>query len=350
MNFRLTTRGVTVAAIVLTVVVVCIGVALAATSTPQFCSSLQEPRARTWRSTRSRRTRASTASSATPSRARSSSSRPSSRPCSSRSPSSPATTRSPSSATCSTSRAAAATPTRRCSRPVSKNGIRVQHKHLIEAGFLCMRCHSTQAHGDAVPEGSRTYPMHGPVPDLPQQPLQGARRPGGDARAATSATPSPTTAPCPRRTRSADWSHAPRRRRHPLHLQRLPHQEGRLLEVPQRHPHAAPRRRGSTQHGNDVPRPRAARPAGSATTPRSTARPATRCRCRTPRTSSPAHPEAAAAVRHARRASTVTCWPTARPATSSTPPATRGRTACSRASSTRPPPAVRRRRTDRGGE
>ena len=42
--------------------------------------------------------------------------------------------------------------------PVSKNGIRVQHKHLIEAGFLCMRCHSTQAHGDAVPEGSRTYP------------------------------------------------------------------------------------------------------------------------------------------------------------------------------------------------
>jgi hypothetical protein len=42
--------------------------------------------------------------------------------------------------------------------PVSKNGIRVQHRHLIEAGFLCMRCHSTQAHGDAVPSGSRTYP------------------------------------------------------------------------------------------------------------------------------------------------------------------------------------------------
>jgi len=43
-------------------------------------------------------------------------------------------------------------------RPVSKNGIRVQHKHLIAAGFLCVRCHSTQAHGDAVPAGSRTYP------------------------------------------------------------------------------------------------------------------------------------------------------------------------------------------------
>ena len=43
-------------------------------------------------------------------------------------------------------------------KPVSKNGIRVQHQHLIEAGFLCMRCHSTQAHGTAVPAGSRTYP------------------------------------------------------------------------------------------------------------------------------------------------------------------------------------------------
>ncbi len=42
--------------------------------------------------------------------------------------------------------------------PVSNSGIRVQHKHLIEAGFLCQRCHSTLAHGDAVPEGSRTYP------------------------------------------------------------------------------------------------------------------------------------------------------------------------------------------------
>jgi nitrate/TMAO reductase-like tetraheme cytochrome c subunit len=44
-------------------------------------------------------------------------------------------------------------------KPVSKNGIRVQHKHLIQAGFLCMRCHSTVAHGTAVPSGSRTYPV-----------------------------------------------------------------------------------------------------------------------------------------------------------------------------------------------
>ncbi len=42
--------------------------------------------------------------------------------------------------------------------PVARSGIRVQHRHLIEAGFLCIRCHSTEGHGDAVPEGSRTYP------------------------------------------------------------------------------------------------------------------------------------------------------------------------------------------------
>ena len=39
MSFRLTTRGLTIAAILVTVVVVGIGVALAATSTPQFCTT-----------------------------------------------------------------------------------------------------------------------------------------------------------------------------------------------------------------------------------------------------------------------------------------------------------------------
>jgi hypothetical protein len=43
-------------------------------------------------------------------------------------------------------------------KTISRNGIRVNHEHLIEAGFLCQRCHSTVAHGQAVPEGSRTYP------------------------------------------------------------------------------------------------------------------------------------------------------------------------------------------------
>jgi hypothetical protein len=41
---------------------------------------------------------------------------------------------------------------------ISAQGINVQHQHLIEAGFLCIRCHSTVGHAAAVPEGSRTYP------------------------------------------------------------------------------------------------------------------------------------------------------------------------------------------------
>jgi hypothetical protein len=41
---------------------------------------------------------------------------------------------------------------------ISSSGINVQHRHLIEAGFLCNRCHSTVGHGDAVPEGSRHQP------------------------------------------------------------------------------------------------------------------------------------------------------------------------------------------------
>jgi nitrate/TMAO reductase-like tetraheme cytochrome c subunit len=44
-------------------------------------------------------------------------------------------------------------------KTISKNGINVNHQHLIQAGFLCMRCHSTVAHGTAVPPGSRTYPV-----------------------------------------------------------------------------------------------------------------------------------------------------------------------------------------------
>jgi nitrate/TMAO reductase-like tetraheme cytochrome c subunit len=41
---------------------------------------------------------------------------------------------------------------------ISKGGINVNHKHLIEAGYQCITCHSTVAHGNAVPQGSRTYP------------------------------------------------------------------------------------------------------------------------------------------------------------------------------------------------
>lgn len=41
---------------------------------------------------------------------------------------------------------------------VSRNGINVNHKHLIEAGYQCTTCHSTIAHGNAVPAGSQTQP------------------------------------------------------------------------------------------------------------------------------------------------------------------------------------------------
>ena len=157
MHFRLTTRGVTWMAIILTVVVVAIGVALAATSTPQFCATCKShvPYVDEWR--------------------KSAHDGVNCEQCHSK----------PGPFFFLTAKLEALQQPihqltgdyekpilgavlnqscRRCHNndllfnPVSKNGIRVQHKHLIEAGFLCMRCHSTQAHGDAVPEGSRTYP------------------------------------------------------------------------------------------------------------------------------------------------------------------------------------------------
>jgi nitrate/TMAO reductase-like tetraheme cytochrome c subunit len=156
-RFRLTTHGITVAAIVLTVVVVGIGVALAATSTPQFCATCKShvPYVDTYEKSAHRDVNCEQ--------------------CHSK----------PGPFFFLTAKLEALqqpihqlTGTyekpilgavlnqscRRCHNndllfhPVSKNGIRVQHKHLIEAGFLCMRCHSTTAHGTAVPPGSRTYP------------------------------------------------------------------------------------------------------------------------------------------------------------------------------------------------
>ena len=157
MRFRLTTRGITIAAIVLTVVVVGIGVALAATSTPQFCSTCKShvPYVDAYKKSAHRSVNCEQ--------------------CHSK----------PGPFFFLTAKLDALQQPiqeltgdyqkpilgsvlnqscRRCHNndllyhPVSKNGIRVQHKHLIEAGFLCIRCHSTQAHGDAIPPGSRTYP------------------------------------------------------------------------------------------------------------------------------------------------------------------------------------------------
>ena len=157
MRFRLTTRGITIAAIVLTVVVVGIGVALTATSTPQFCATCKShvPYVDEYEKSAHRNVNCEQ--------------------CHSK----------PGPFFFLTAKLEALQQPihqimgnyekpilgavlnqscRRCHNndllyhPVSKNGIRVQHQHLIEAGFLCMRCHSTQAHGTAVPEGSRTYP------------------------------------------------------------------------------------------------------------------------------------------------------------------------------------------------
>jgi nitrate/TMAO reductase-like tetraheme cytochrome c subunit len=158
MSFRLTTRGLTIAVILLTVVVVGIGVALAATSTGQFCSTCKThvPYVDQYKKSAHRGANCEQ--------------------CHSK----------PGPFFFLTAKLEALqqpiaqitgdyeTPVlgyvlnqscRRCHtdetlfKTVSKGGIRVNHKHLIEAGFLCMRCHSTVAHGTAVPEGSRTYPV-----------------------------------------------------------------------------------------------------------------------------------------------------------------------------------------------
>ena len=338
MRFRLTTRGLTIAAILLTVVVVGIGVALAATSTPQFCAPCKShvPYVDEWRASAHDGVNCEQ--------------------CHSK----------PGPFFFLTAKLEALQQPiaqitgdyekpilgyvlnqscRRCHNndllfnPVSKNGIRVQHKHLIEAGFLCMRCHSTQAHGDGGARGLAHLPEHGPVPDLPQQPVQGAGRPGGHV----TLRPLPHRAGLRRRPRDARGArlvHAARRRRHPLHLQRLPHQEGRLLQVPQRHPHAAPR-------GVDLrarPRRRGARrQRGVRPVPRHQAvlqdlPPGARCRTRTDFVSSSSRGHRPEGRRHLLQLPRR--WPTARRATSMHAPATRRRTSCSRRAATR----CRRRR------
>ena len=158
MGFRMTSRGLTIAAVLLTVVVVGIGVVLAATSTARFCGACKShiPYVEEW--TRSAHDGVNCEQCHTK----------------------------PGPLFFLTAKLEALqqplaqitgdyeTPIlgyvlnqscRRCHtnktlfKPVSKSGIRVQHRHLVAAGFLCMRCHSTAAHGTAVPVGSRTYPV-----------------------------------------------------------------------------------------------------------------------------------------------------------------------------------------------
>jgi trimethylamine-N-oxide reductase cytochrome c-type subunit TorC len=157
LSFRLTKRGVTVAAIALTVLVVLIGVALAATSTARFCGACKShvPYVDEW--------------------SQSAHDGVNCEQCHTK----------PGPFFFLTSKLEALQQPiaqitgdyekpilgfvlnqscRRCHtnenlfKNVSSGGIIVNHEHLIEAGFLCQRCHSTTAHGEAVPEGSRTYP------------------------------------------------------------------------------------------------------------------------------------------------------------------------------------------------
>ena len=158
MNFRLTTRGVTVAAIGITALVVFIGVALAATSSARFCSACKShvPYVDEWSASAHGDVNCEQ--------------------CHTK----------PGPFFFLTSKLEALQQPiaqitgdyeepilgfvlnqscRRCHtnenlfKNVSSGGIIVNHEHLIEAGFLCQRCHSTTAHGLAVPEGSRTFPV-----------------------------------------------------------------------------------------------------------------------------------------------------------------------------------------------
>jgi nitrate/TMAO reductase-like tetraheme cytochrome c subunit len=157
-KFRLTVRGLTIGAIGLTVLVVVIGVMLAATSTARFCSSCKShvPYVTEWDKSAHRGVNCEQ--------------------CHTK----------PGPLFFLTSKLEALQQPiaqltgdyeqpilgyvlnqscRRCHtnenlfKPISRSGIRVDHEHLIQAGFLCQRCHSTTAHGTAVPEGSRTYPV-----------------------------------------------------------------------------------------------------------------------------------------------------------------------------------------------
>ena len=291
LNFRLTTRGVTVAAIGLTVLVVFIGVALAATSSPRFCSSCKShvPYVDGVREVGAPRRQLR----AVPhqagavllphvqARGPAAADRPDHRRLREAHP---------------RLRAQPVVPPLPHQRDAVQDHQQERHPRQSRAphrGRLplpALPLHHGARRRRA--RGLAHVPGHGAVPDLPQQPLQGAGRHGGHV----------ALRPVPRQARL---------RRHAR--RRTSRATGARATAPSAcSPPAAPatsRRtpapsataasscrtptRGSTSTARR-PRRRAARRAGSATTPRSTARPATRCRCRIPRTSSPAHPKQAA--------------------------------------------------------
>ena len=126
---------------------------------------------------------------------------------------------------------------------ISAQGINVQHQHLIEAGFLCIRCHSTVGHAAAVPEGSRTYPSMDQCLLCHNNEYTTA-----DGKVAVADCELCHTeqnySDAPASHDDPAWSRAPRRRRHPLDLQRLPSRSRTRAALPRRRRDAPPRATG----------------------------------------------------------------------------------------------------------
>ncbi len=157
MKFRLTQRGLTIAVIVLTATVVVLGVALTATSLPSFCASCKshEPIVAAYRESAHNGVNCELCHS-----------KPG--PFFFLTAKMEALEQPIAQLTGNYEEPILASVLNQSCRQCHKNavlfgtitaqGIRVDHEHLIEAGFLCIRCHSTTGHPDAVPTGSRTYP------------------------------------------------------------------------------------------------------------------------------------------------------------------------------------------------
>lgn len=157
MKFRLTQRGLTVAVIVLTAIVVVLGVSLAATSLPSFCATCKshKPIVASYEKAAHRDVNCELCHS-----------KPG--PFYFLTAKMEALQQPIAQVTGDYEEPILASVLNQSCRQCHKNeklfttitakGINVDHEHLIGAGFLCIRCHSTAGHPDAVPAGSRTYP------------------------------------------------------------------------------------------------------------------------------------------------------------------------------------------------
>ena len=181
MNFRLTVRGLTVAAIVLTVVVVLVGAAFAATSAPSFCARCKSHAPYVAQLAESAHAGISceqchskpgplffaTAELETLEQPVQQLTGHGQKPV-------PGGVSNQSCRQCHTDA--------QLYKTITVNGIRVQHKHFIDAGFLCI---TLPLHGGPRrrhTRGRAHHAHHGRVPAVPQQPLH--RRPGAGGHGA----------------------------------------------------------------------------------------------------------------------------------------------------------------------